>query len=77
MALPPSAARMSQAIRERNDRASAAVRGIAWKAQPRLHQRLTRLRERGRPAPRAVTAVARERVGLVGAIARQEVLLAS
>lgn len=69
--------RMSKAIRQRNDRVSGLVRAIAWKAQQRLHKRLCRLRERGKPANQAVTAVARELAGFVWAIARQEVLLAS
>lgn len=69
--------RMSKAIRERNDRVSGPVRVIAWKAQQRLHKRLFRLRERGKPATQAATAVARELVGFVWAIAREEVLLAS
>jgi transposase len=70
-------ARMSKAIRERNDRVSASVRAIAWTAQQRLNKRLSHLMSRGRPAPQAVTAVARELVGFVWAIAREEVLLAS
>jgi transposase len=69
--------RMSKAIRERNDRVSGAVRTIAWKAQHRLHQRLNKLMSRGKPATRAVTAVARELAGFVWAIAREEMLLAS
>jgi transposase len=69
--------RMSQAIRQRNDRVSGPVRVIAWKAQQRLHKRLVRLKEKGKPATRAVTAVARELAGFIWAIARQEVLLAS
>lgn len=68
--------RMSKAIRERNDRVSAPVRVIAWKAQQRLNKRLNHLISRGKPATRAVTAVARELVGFVWAIAREEVLLA-
>jgi transposase len=68
--------RMSKAIRARNDRVSAPVRAIAWKAQHRLHKRLSRLLERGKPATRAVTAVARELAGFVWAIAREEVLVA-
>jgi transposase len=68
--------RMSKAIRARNDKVSAAVRAIAWKAQQRLHKRLSRLTANGKPATRAVTAVARELVGFVWAIAREEVLLA-
>ena len=46
---------MSKAIRQRNDRVSGPVRVIAWKAQQRLHKRLVRLREKGKPATRAVT----------------------
>ena len=68
--------RMSKAIRRRNDKVSAGVRAIAWKAQHRLHKRMSRLTERGKPATQAVTAVARELVGFVWAIAREEVLLA-
>ena len=68
--------RMSKAIRARNDKVSAGVRAIAWKAQHRLHKRLSRLTGNGKPATRAVTAVARELVGFVWAIAREEVLLA-
>ena len=68
--------RMSKAIRERNDRVSAPVRALAWKAQHRLNKRLNHLISRGKPTTRAVTAVARELVGFVWAIAREEVLLA-
>ena len=68
--------RMSKAIRARNEQVSAPVRAIAWKAQQRLHKRLFRLMGRGKPASQAVTAVARELVGFVWAIAREEVLLA-
>lgn len=69
--------RMTKAIRERNERVSGPVRVIAWKAQQRLHKRLNRLSERGKPMPQAVTAVARELAGFIWAIAREEVLLAS
>ena len=68
--------RMSKAIRERNDRVSGPVRAIAWKAQQRLHKRLVRLTQRGKPTTQAVTAVARELAGFVWAIAREEALLA-
>ena len=68
--------RMSKAIRARNDKVSSGVRAIAWKAQQRLHKRMCRLTAFGKPATRAVTAVARELVGFVWAIAREEVLLA-
>jgi transposase len=69
--------RMSKAIRARTERVSVPVRAIAWKAQQRLHKRLNRLMGQGKPATRAVTAVARELVGFVWAIAREEVLLES
>lgn len=68
--------RMSKAIRQRNERVSAAVRTIAWKAQQRLHKRLVRLTSRGKPKNQAAAAVARELVGFIWAIAREEVLLA-
>jgi transposase len=69
--------RMSKAIRQRNELVSAPVRVIAWKAQQRLHKRMSRLLERGKPPGKAVAAVARELVGFLWAIAREEVLLAS
>jgi transposase len=69
--------RMSKAIRKRNELVSGPVRTIAWKAQQRLHKRLGRLLERGKPPGKAVAAVARELVGFVWAIAREEVFLAS
>lgn len=69
--------RMSKLIRQRNDRVSGPVRVIAWKAQHRLHKRLSRLKEKGKPTTQAVTAVARELAGFIWAIAREEVLLAS
>ena len=47
--------RMSKAIRARNDKVSAAVRAIAWKAQQRLHKRLFRLTGKGKPAPHRPT----------------------
>jgi transposase len=68
--------RMSKAIRQRNDLVSAGVRTIAWKAQKRLHGRLNRLLGRNKPACQAVVAVARELVGFIWAISREEVLLA-
>ena len=66
---------MSEAIRERNDRVPASMRTIAWKAQQRLHKRLTAMTARGLPSTRAVTVVARELAGFVWAIAREEVLV--
>jgi transposase len=69
--------RMSKALRERSQDLAPGVRAIAWKAQSRLHRRLGRLLARGKESQKAVVAVARELVGFVWAIAREEVLLAS
>jgi transposase len=67
---------MSKALRARNEGVEPEVRAIAWKAQHRLHSRLKKLLDRGKPANQAVTAVARELVGFIWAIARTEVLMA-
>jgi transposase len=66
---------MSKALRARNEGVEPAVRAIAWKAQHRLHSRFKKLLDRGKPANQAVTAVARELVGFIWAIARTEVLM--
>lgn len=47
-----------------------AVREIAWKAQSRLHQRYRALLRRGKLKNVAVTAVAREFVGFIWAVAQ-------
>lgn len=62
---------MSHAIRERNEATSPQVQAIAWKAQARLHGRYKRMLARGKNKQQTVTAVARELVGFVWAIARQ------
>ena len=67
---------MSKALRARNEGVEPEVRAIAWKAQHRLHSRLKKLLARGKPANQAVTAVARELLGFIWAIARTEVLMA-
>lgn len=67
---------MSKALRARNEGVEPEVRAIAWKAQHRLHSRLNKLLARGKPANLAVTAVARELLGFIWAIARTEVLMA-
>jgi hypothetical protein len=46
------------------------VAEIAWKAQMRLHKRYQLLTGKTKPAGKVVTAVARELVGFVWAIAR-------
>jgi transposase len=69
-------ARLTKAIAARQEAASPAVRGIAWKAQQRLHRRYVRLTSRGKNKQQTVTAVARELAGFVWAIAQQNELLA-
>lgn len=67
--------RMTKALRERSMGVAPGVCAIAWKAQKRLHSRMTRLVGRGKHPAEAVTAVARELAGFIWAIAREEVLL--
>lgn len=63
--------KMSPALRLRGRDASEAVRAIAWKAQKRLYSRYHRLVQGGKAAQVAITAVAREELGFIWAIARQ------
>jgi transposase len=63
--------RISKALRERSVGLSPEVCAIAWKAQKRLHNRLSRLVARGKNPAEAVTAVARELAGFVWAISRE------
>jgi len=60
--------RWTASLRARAQGASEAVRGIAWKAQKRLHQRYCRLTSRGKSPQAAITAVAREEIGFIWAI---------
>jgi len=47
------------------------VREISWKAQLRLCGKYRKLKSRGKPQQQTVTAVARELVGFIWAIARE------
>ena len=47
------------------------IRDIAWKAQVRLCARYRRLIAAGKPAVVATTAIAREMIGFIWAIAHQ------
>jgi transposase len=47
------------------------IKELAWKAQHRLHRRYAALSSRGKPAQKVVTAIARELLGFVWAIAVQ------
>jgi len=69
--------RIGKALRERSVGIAPGVCAIAWKAQKRLHHRLTRLIGRGKHATEAVTAVARELAGFIWAIGQEEVVLAA
>jgi len=62
--------KVSEAIQKRQEGQSKEVRLIAWKAQERLHKRFKQLSARKKSVV-AATAVARELVGFVWAIACQ------
>lgn len=64
-------AHMSEAIRKRQEGQPASVRAIAWKAQVRLCQKYRNLVSKGKSSGIAVTAVARELLGFIWAIARE------
>jgi transposase len=63
-------ARVSRKLYDRLEPLPAAVRDIAWKAQLRLCARYRRLAATGRPKVVVTTAIAREMVGFIWAIAR-------
>jgi transposase len=60
---------LGRRVRQRQAEQPARVVEIAWKAQHRLHSRFVRLASRGKPGQVAVTAVARELLGFMWAIA--------
>ena len=55
--------------RQRSLALSEEAKRIAWKAQQRLHKRFTALAARGKNKNQIVTALARELLGFVWAIA--------
>jgi transposase len=59
---------VSGALRKRQATLSDTVKGIAWKAQHRLHGRYRRLLGRGKCQQQVVTAVGRELLGFIWAI---------
>jgi transposase len=61
--------RLNPAMQARQAGLPKAVREIAWKAQQRLCARYRTLAGRGKPNPVIATAIARERVGFIWAIA--------
>jgi transposase len=62
-------ARKTAHLQRRAEKCSDAVQAIAWKAQKRLCGRYTHLLERGKLKVQVCTAVARELVGFIWAIA--------
>ena len=64
-------ARIGAALRERQKHLAAGVCATAWKAQLRLTARFRRLVARGKPKSKVATAVARELIGFVWAIAQE------
>ena len=63
-------ARVSRKLLDRIERLPHAVRNIAWRAQLRLCRRYRRLAAAGKPRVVVITAIAREMLGFIGAIAR-------
>jgi transposase len=63
-------ARVSRKLHDRNEKLSPAIRYIAWKAQLRLCSRYRRFAAAGKPKVVVTTAIAREMVGFIWAIAQ-------
>jgi transposase len=63
-------ARVSRKLHDRIEGLPQIVRDIAWKGQLRMCQRYRRLMAAGKPKVVATTAIAREMVGFIWAIAR-------
>jgi transposase len=64
-------ARVSRKLHDRIEELPSAIRDIAWKAQVRLCARYRRLVAAGKQKVIVVTAIAREMVGFIWAIARE------
>ncbi len=56
-------------LKKRQEHIGQEIREISWKAQHRLYKRYARLTLQGKPAGKAVTAVARELLGFIWDIA--------
>jgi len=63
-------AKIGQAMYQRQEELSTEVRDIAWKTQVRLCARYRRVLARRKKAPVVITAIARELVGFIWAIAQ-------
>ena len=64
-------AKISKEIQTRIESLPKSVQGIGWKAQVRLCKRFQRLKARGKNANVVVTAIAREMLAFMWAIARE------
>ena len=64
-------AKMSPLIQKRNESLPKVIRDIGWKAQVRLCKRYRRLIARGKHSNLAVTAIARELLAFMWAIAKE------
>ena len=62
-------ARKTRHLQRRAEKTAPAVQAIAWKAQRRLCGRYRRLQARGMPKGKVCTAIARELLGFIWAIA--------
>jgi transposase len=63
-------ARVRRKLHDRNEKLSRAIRGMAWNGQLRLCSRDRRLAVAGKAKVVVTTAIAREMVGFIWAIAR-------
>ncbi|MBM4029746.1 MAG: IS110 family transposase [Planctomycetes bacterium] len=64
-------ARQTAHLQRRAQQTSPEVQAIAWKAQKRLCGRYRHLTARGKPSGKVITAVAREMLGFIWAIAQE------
>lgn len=58
-------------LKKRQEGQPATITSISWKAQHRLHNKYYRLLSKGKAAPKAITAVARELAGFIWAVAQE------
>ena len=62
---------IGETLRKRQEGVSDEIREIAWKAQHRLHARYGKLMARGKVKGKVVTAIGRELLGFIWAVAVQ------
>jgi transposase len=69
--------KVSQVLKKRQEGLTPEVKAIAWKAQHRLNHKYRLLLAKGKPKQKVVTALGRELLGFVWAIANQVALESS